>query len=215
MAPMLKTSTAAAPQSFATLICGCSSGCRRSASCSSAVLKSSAASTATVVSATKAHQTGAGRNQASAAKAAAAAIECVRKLLSVRIAYAMPARANRRRCGNGRFFIRAMTIAHGNAAHWRQEHAVELNTLAVWKEVLAWSDLIDLKVCPVVDDATIAKALGKQPLHGMAACRGSSFRAPRWGSRALRGARTAYLLPLSNVCPVYVAFPINKMLFWL
>jgi len=108
-----------------------------------------------------------------------------------------------------------MTIAHGNAAHWRQEHAVELNTLAVWKEVLAWFDLIDLKVYPVVDDATIAKVLGKQPLHGMAACRGSSFRATRWGSRALRGARTAYLLPLSNVCPVYVAFPINKMLFWL
>jgi hypothetical protein len=33
--------------------------------------------------------------------------------------------------------------------------------LAAAKEGLAWSDLIDLKVYPVVDDATIAKALGK------------------------------------------------------
>ena len=29
------------------------------------------------------------------------------------------------------------------------------------KEALAWSDLIDLKVYPVVDDTTIAQALGK------------------------------------------------------
>lgn len=33
--------------------------------------------------------------------------------------------------------------------------------VAASKEALAWSDLIDLKVYPVVDDATIAKALGK------------------------------------------------------
>ena len=36
--------------------------------------------------------------------------------------------------------------------------------LAAAKEGLLWSDLIDLKVYPVVDDATIAKALTKQPL---------------------------------------------------
>lgn len=33
--------------------------------------------------------------------------------------------------------------------------------LAASKEALAWSDLVDLKVYPVVDDATIAKALGR------------------------------------------------------
>jgi hypothetical protein len=33
--------------------------------------------------------------------------------------------------------------------------------LAAAKEGLQWSDLIDLKVYPVVDDATIAKALAK------------------------------------------------------
>jgi len=33
--------------------------------------------------------------------------------------------------------------------------------LAAAKEGLSWSDLVDLKVYPVVDDATIAKALGK------------------------------------------------------
>lgn len=33
--------------------------------------------------------------------------------------------------------------------------------LAATKEGLAWSDLIDLEVHPVVDDATIAKALGR------------------------------------------------------
>jgi len=33
--------------------------------------------------------------------------------------------------------------------------------LAAAKEGLLWSDLIDLKVYPVVDDATIAKALTK------------------------------------------------------
>ncbi len=64
-----------------------------------------APSTATVVSATSAHQIGAGRNHTNAAKAAAAAIACVRKLFSARRAYAMPARANRRRSRNGRFFM--------------------------------------------------------------------------------------------------------------
>ena len=33
--------------------------------------------------------------------------------------------------------------------------------LAATKEGLLWSDLIDLKVYPVVDDATMVKALGK------------------------------------------------------
>jgi hypothetical protein len=33
--------------------------------------------------------------------------------------------------------------------------------VAASREALAWSDLIDLKVYPVVDDATIAKALAK------------------------------------------------------
>ena len=33
--------------------------------------------------------------------------------------------------------------------------------LAAAREGLAWSDLIDLKVYPVVDDATVAKALSK------------------------------------------------------
>ena len=33
--------------------------------------------------------------------------------------------------------------------------------LAAAREGLLWSDLIDLKVYPVVDDATIAKALAK------------------------------------------------------
>lgn len=33
--------------------------------------------------------------------------------------------------------------------------------LAATKEGLLWSDLIDLKVYPVVDDAAMAKALGK------------------------------------------------------
>ena len=33
--------------------------------------------------------------------------------------------------------------------------------VAASKEALAWSDLIDLKVYPVVDDATIAQALGR------------------------------------------------------
>ena len=33
--------------------------------------------------------------------------------------------------------------------------------LAAAREGLLWSDLIDLKVYPVVDDATIAKALSK------------------------------------------------------
>ena len=33
--------------------------------------------------------------------------------------------------------------------------------LAASREGLAWSDLIDLKVYPVVDDATVAKALSK------------------------------------------------------
>jgi hypothetical protein len=36
--------------------------------------------------------------------------------------------------------------------------------LAAAKEGLLWTDLIALKVYPVVDDATIAKALTKQPL---------------------------------------------------
>ena len=43
----------------------------------------------------------------------------------------------------------------------QQERAVELSKMAASKEALAWSGLIDLKVYPVVDDATIAKALGK------------------------------------------------------
>ena len=33
--------------------------------------------------------------------------------------------------------------------------------VAASREALAWSDLIDLEVYPVVDDATIAKALAQ------------------------------------------------------
>lgn len=40
--------------------------------------------------------------------------------------------------------------------YWESDDPV-----AASREAIAWSDLIDLKVYPVVDDATIAQALGK------------------------------------------------------